>query len=123
MFMGYSTQHAGDVYRFLHMKTNHIIYIWDVQWLGKLWCEFYHIPNMQRAEKCKDPFDNHIEETGIEWKVEDAMQEQEPEPEHMPMVAADTNVEEDELIATRKQSHDSEPIASRTRSQQDLTEM
>ena len=29
MFMGYSTQHAGDVYRFLHMKTNHIIYSQD----------------------------------------------------------------------------------------------
>ena len=31
MFMGYSTQHAGDVYRFLHLKTNHIIYSRDVQ--------------------------------------------------------------------------------------------
>ena len=36
MFMGYSTQHAGDVYRFLHMKTNHIIYSQAVQWLAKL---------------------------------------------------------------------------------------
>ena len=26
MFLGYSTQYAGDVYRFLHMKTNHIIH-------------------------------------------------------------------------------------------------
>ena len=26
MFLGYSTQDTGDVYRFLHMKTNHIIY-------------------------------------------------------------------------------------------------
>ena len=30
MFMGYSTQQAGDVYRFLHIKTNHIIYSQDV---------------------------------------------------------------------------------------------
>ena len=36
MFMGYSTQHAVDVYRFLHLKTNHIIYSRDVQWLGKM---------------------------------------------------------------------------------------
>ena len=26
MFMGYSTQHAGHVHRFLHLKTNHVIY-------------------------------------------------------------------------------------------------
>ena len=26
MFLCYSTQYAGDVYRFLHMKTNHIIH-------------------------------------------------------------------------------------------------
>ena len=30
MFLGYSTQHVGDVYQFLHMKTNHIIYSQDV---------------------------------------------------------------------------------------------
>ena len=30
MFMGYSTQHAGDVYRVLHLKTNHVIYSRDV---------------------------------------------------------------------------------------------
>ena len=35
MFMGYSRQHAGDVYSFLHSKTNHIIYCREVQWLGK----------------------------------------------------------------------------------------
>ena len=50
MFMGYSTQHAGEVYRFLHMKTNHIIYSQDVQWLGKLWHEFFCILKMHSAD-------------------------------------------------------------------------
>ena len=36
IFMGYSTQDAGDVYRFLHLKTNHVIYSRDVQRLGKM---------------------------------------------------------------------------------------
>ena len=100
-FMAYSTQHAGDVYRFLPMKTNHIIYSWDVQWLGKLWHEFYHVPNMHSADKYIDPFDDCIEETGNKQKVEHGIQEPEPETEQTPMVTVDTNVEEDELIATR----------------------
>ena len=30
MFLGYSTQYAGDVYRFLQIKTNHIIHSQEV---------------------------------------------------------------------------------------------
>ena len=62
MFMGYSTQEAGDVYSFLHLKTNHIIYSRDAQWLGKTWKEFYNIPSHHNAEEYVDPFDNYIEE-------------------------------------------------------------
>ena len=96
MFMGYSTQHAGDVYRFLHMKTSHIIYSQDVQWLGKRWHEFYHILSTHSADKYVDPFDDYIEETGTNQEVEDNKQET----EQMPGVIKDTNEEEDELIAT-----------------------
>ena len=121
MFMGYSTQHSGDVYGFLHMKTNHIIYSRDVQWLGKLWHEFYHIPNIHSADKYIDPFDDYIEETGTEQEVENNIQE--TETEQMRAVIEDTHDEADEQIATRTQSHDTEPIANRTRRQQNLTEM
>ena len=93
MFMGYSTQHAGDIYRFLHMKTNHIIYSQDVQWLGKLWHKFYHIPNMHSADKYIDPFDDYIKESNNEQKEEDTMQEQEPDTDQTPMVMTDTNTE------------------------------
>ena len=117
MFMGYSTQHAGDVYRFLHIKTNHAIYSRDVQWLGKMWDEFYSIPTSHSADAYVDPFDDYIEETGTDLEVESNAQET----EQMPVEADETNVEEDEPIAARRRSHDSEPIASRTRGQQDLT--
>ena len=86
MFMGYSTQHAGDVYRFLHM-------------LGKLWHELYHIPSIHSADKCVDPFDDYIEETGTNQEVEENIQET----EQMPAIIEDmlTNEGKDELIPTR----------------------
>ena len=60
MFMGYSTQHAGDVYRFLHMKINHIIYSRDEEWLGKMWHEFYCSPSSHSADTYVDPFDDYM---------------------------------------------------------------
>ena len=45
------------------------------------------------------------------------------ETEQILQIIKDPNEGDDELIAKRTQSHDTEPIASRTRSQQDLTEM
>ena len=112
-----------DVYQFLHMKTNHIIYSQDVQWLGKLWHEFYCIPNMQSADKYIDPFDDYIEETSTEQEGEKIIQETEQMPAVIRDSHEDEHEEEDELIAMRTQSHNAEPVASRTRSQQDLTEM
>ena len=60
MFLGYSTQHAGDVYRFLHIK-NQIIYSQDVQQLGKMWHEFYSIPSGHSVDAYVDPFDYYID--------------------------------------------------------------
>ena len=50
MLMGYSTQHAGDVYRFLHMMTSHVIDSIEVQWLGGKWNELYSIPTNYCAD-------------------------------------------------------------------------
>ena len=74
MFLGYSTQHDGDVYRFLHMKTSHIIYSRDVQWLGKMWHEFYSTHSSHSADAYADPFDDYIEETSTNQEVEDNLQ-------------------------------------------------
>ena len=115
MFMGYSTQHAGDVYRLLHMKTNHIIYSRDVQWLGKMWHEFYSIPSSHSEDAQVDPFHDDIEGTGTNQEVEETEQKN--------VEAEETIFGEDEPIAASTRSHDPEPIASRMRSQQDLTDI
>ena len=55
LFVGYSTQHAGDVYRLLNPKTSRIIHSRDVKWTGKTWAEFYKIKTIGRASGYVDP--------------------------------------------------------------------
>ena len=45
LFVVYSTQHAEDVYRLLNSKTSRAIHGRGVKWIGKMWAEFYKIPN------------------------------------------------------------------------------
>ena len=40
LFVGYSTQHAGDVYRLLNPKSSRVICSIGVKWIGKTWAEF-----------------------------------------------------------------------------------
>ena len=40
LYVGYNTQHAGDVYRLLNPKTSRVIHSRDVKWTGKTWAEF-----------------------------------------------------------------------------------
>ena len=118
MFLGYSTQYAGDVYRFPHMKTNHIIHSRDVQWLGKMWHDFHSVPSNHCADAYVDPFDDYIEENGTGQEVEENVQEK----QQVPVEEEDVHVsslEEEEPIAARTRSHDSQSISTRTRSQQD----
>ena len=35
MFFGYAKDHAGDVYWFLKLKTNKVIYSRDATWMGQ----------------------------------------------------------------------------------------
>ena len=49
LFVGYSTQHAGDVYRLLTPNTSRVIQSRDVKWIGKTWAEFYKIKIIDRA--------------------------------------------------------------------------
>ena len=122
MFLGCSTQHAGDVYRFLQMKTNHIIRSQDVQWLGKMWHEFYGVPSNHSADAYVDPFDDYIEENGTGRDVEENVQDKEQVAVEEEDVH-DSSLEEEEPIAARTRNHDSEPIATRTRSLHDLTDI
>ena len=55
LFVGYSSQHAGDVYRLLNPKTSRVILSRDVKWTGKMWAEFYKIKMIDRASGYVDP--------------------------------------------------------------------
>ena len=54
LFVGYSTQHTGDVYRPLNPKQVEL-FSRDVKWIGKTWAEFYKIRMADRASGHVDP--------------------------------------------------------------------
>ena len=126
LFVGYSTQHAGDVYRLLNHKTSRVIHSRDVKWIGKMWAEFYKIKMIDRASGHVDPDedfqleeeeDQDVEEEESkpeenESEVIQVGQSQAEEPTETPVGVAD-----DELVAsrTRSQAAADEPIAARTR--------
>ena len=37
MFVGYAVDHASDVYKFIHQKTQHVILSTDVRWMNIMW--------------------------------------------------------------------------------------
>ena len=37
MFVGYAEDHAGDVYRFIHLKTQHVLLSRDARWMNIMW--------------------------------------------------------------------------------------
>ena len=55
LFVGYNTQHAGDVYRLLNTKKSRVIHSRDVKWIGKTWSEFYKIKMIDKASGYVDP--------------------------------------------------------------------
>ena len=40
LFVEYSTEHAGDVYRLLNPKTSRVIHSRDAKWISKTGAEF-----------------------------------------------------------------------------------
>ena len=77
LFVGYSIQHAGDVYRLLNPKTSRVIHSRDVKWIGKTWAEFYKIKMIDRASGHVDPDEDFQQEEEEDRDVE----EEETEPE------------------------------------------
>ena len=37
MLVGYADDHTGDVYRFIHLKTQHVILSRDARWMNIMW--------------------------------------------------------------------------------------
>ena len=98
LFVGYSTQHAGDLYRLLNPKTHRVIHCRDVKWIGKTWAELYKIKMIDMASGYVDP------DEGFQLEEGEAEEPREPSVE----------VEDDEPVASRTRSQ-TEPVAARTR--------
>ena len=77
LFVGYSTQHAGDVYRLLNPKTSRVIHSIVVKWIGKTWTEIYKIKMIDRASGFVDP----DEDLQLEEEEDQNIDEEEPKPE------------------------------------------
>ena len=77
VFVGYSTQHAGDVYRLLNSKTSRVIHSRGVKWIVKTWAEFYKIKMIDRALGYIDP----DEDLQLEEEKDQDEQEKKIEPE------------------------------------------
>ena len=55
LFVGYSTQHAGDVCRLVSPNTSRVIHSRDVKWIGKMWAESYKIKMINRDSVYVEP--------------------------------------------------------------------
>ena len=77
LFIGYSTQHAGDVYSLLNPKMSSVIHSRDVKWTGKMWAEFYKIKMIDRASGYVDP----DEDFKLEEEEDQDIDEEESVPE------------------------------------------
>ena len=100
LFIGYITQHAGDVYRLLNPKTSRVIHSRDVKCIGKTWAEFYKIKMADRASGDVDP-DECLQQVSECEDGPDPIQIIQPE------------VEDYESVASRRRSQ-TETVAART---------
>ena len=124
LIVGYSTQHAGNVYRLLNPKMSRVIHSRDVKWIGKTWAEFYKIKIVDRGSGYIDPDedfqlekDQDIDEEESEPEEDDSKPIQVGQPKAEEPTETTAGVADDERVAsrTRSQTAPDEPIAARTR--------
>ena len=125
LFVGYSTQHAGDVYRLLNPKKSKVIHSRDVKWKGKTCAEFYKIKMTDRASGYVDPDEDLQLEEEEDQDEQEEIEPEEDEPEVIQVgqsqgeepTGTPVGVASGEQVAskTRSQFTVSEPVAARTR--------
>ena len=64
MFLGYAENHAGDVYRFLHLKTTKIVLSRDVVWLKRFYAEHMKIKRLRVVDIHVNSDDDTDSESG-----------------------------------------------------------
>ena len=122
LFVGSSTQHAGDVYRLLIPKTSRVIRSRDVKWIDKSWAEFYKIKMIDRTSGYVDPDEDlQLEKEEDQDEQEEEIEPEEDESDVIPVGQSqeeeptETPVGEPVASRTRSQTTANEPVAARTR--------
>ena len=119
LFVGYSTQYAGDVYRLLNPKPSRVIHSRDVKWIGKMWAEFYKIEMVDRASGYVNPDEDlQLEEDEEQHEEEEELEPEEDESEVIQVGQSQA----EEPTETPVSVTIDEPVASRTRSQTTASE-
>ena len=67
MFVGYADNHAGNVYRFVNLKTKRVILSRDITWMNKLYGDIYGQRDVGKRYNLKD---NTSEDKFIEIETE-----------------------------------------------------
>ena len=114
LFVGYCTQHAGDVYRLLNPKTSRALHSRDGKWTGETWAEFYKIKMIDRASGYVDPDEDFQLEEEEDQDVEE--EEIEPEEDESEVIQVGQSQAEEPTETPVGVASD-DPVASRTRSQ------
>ena len=114
LFVGYSTQHAGDVYRLLNPETSSVIHSRDVKWIDKTWAEFYKIKMIDRASGHVDPDDDFQLEEEEDQDIEE--EDSKPEENESEVIQVGHSQAEEPTETPVGVAND-EPVTSRTRSQ------
>jgi transposase InsO family protein len=61
MFLGYSDNHASNVYQFLNLKTQKVLHSRDITWLNKFWGEYVGIKKVNIAYAEIDGNEDNLE--------------------------------------------------------------
>ena len=119
LFVGYSTQHAGDVYRLLNPKASRVTHSRDVKWTCKMWAEFCKIKMIDRASWYVDPDENlQLEEE----EDQDEQAQLEPEEDEPEVIQVGQSQAEDPTETAVGVASD-EPVDSRTRCETTASEL
>ena len=82
MFVGYANDHACDVHRFIHLKTQHVILSRDERWMNIMWKAY------MRKQKCSNHGLQIIDEdheSDEEEEIRENWVHQQPEDEISPL--------------------------------------
>ena len=113
MFVGYAHDHTGDVYRFIHLKTQHVILSRDARWMNIMWRAYMRKQQCINHglqiidEDCESDDDDEIQENWANQQPEDRDKEEVPPLDQQRRLGLDIDMigaREGNLGSTRSQT-------------------